>query len=159
MIIEKQKNNKVYIQLSNLEDVSITDIQNRIVDISKIFILKINYIRLTSSSNEIVKYIKNTFDIENILLLNKKNSVILYFKLEIEKIYKLLAVLNIDNKSMIEIFNFEHELDLPLFAQSQESESICYICISDNDGPFIIFDKNKYNITEVASKIKNILKS
>ena len=153
MDIGRLKNHKVFISFPSLYDTTQKKIQHKIVNIANIFSSEF-YIEITGKFDEdverLISFISNTkIDMERVSLKISGNILI-------DKLLNLIAVIDND-KIMLELYSFS-EANQTQYSDKKYLDSSFYMCISDNNGPFIIFDSNLYKYSFVVPKIKSLLK-
>ena len=153
MDIGRLKNHKVFISFPSLYDTTQKKIQHKIVNIANIFSSEF-YIEITGNGDEdierLISFISNTkIDMERVSLKISGNILI-------DKLLNLIAVIDND-KIMLELYSFS-EANQTQYSDKKYLDSSFYMCISDNNGPFIIFDSNLYKYSFVVPKIKSLLK-
>lgn len=153
MDIGRLKNHRVFISLPSLYDTSQKEIQQKIINIANIFSSEF-YIEITGKIDEDIENL--TLFVSNTKMDTERASLKITGNILIDKLLNLIA--SIDNdKIMIELYLFSG-VDQIQYSEKKYLYSSFYMCISDNDGPFIIFDSNLYKFSFVVPKIKSLLK-
>ena len=155
--IEKQKNNRVFILFPTCCDLSKEKVRNRIQKIASIFAVHFS-VKLTSKNKEIAKNMQALFPSVDMSINEEKNRSILLFKLSKDNVIRLLECVNYDETSIELFVNYEN-LELKQNQYGKENNFDFYMYITDNDGPFILFNQEVYNFDESVAKIKKILLS
>ncbi len=155
LYISKQKNNRVFILFPSCYDLSEEKVRNKIQKIAGIFSVNFS-VKLTSKNKEIAKSIKAFFPSIDMLINEEKKVIILLFKLSKNNLIKLLECVDYDETS-IELFVYYEDLELKQYQYGKENNFDFYMYITDNDGPFILFNKEVYCFDETIAKIKEIL--
>lgn len=152
--VEKQKNNRIFIALYSLYDTTNEKVQNCIEEIINIFSCKF-YVRLETQNIDVIDKIKE--EITNDILIDKKNKNIkMSFIIKSDDLSKILSFVDLD-ETLIELFVDYEDNNLERLKSKKEEDFIFFLYLSDNDGPFIIFDKRNYDFKNTISKIKSII--
>lgn len=147
---ENLSDNREAILLHSLYNVEDKIVFNKLVEIANIF-GSYYFIKIDSIDNQTLQNIQ-PYLLEPVI---REEMNILKVNAFITKheLFNLLTEIDF-NKTMIELYIYDKKINS--LQSVNKAEYNFYMCVSDNDGPFIIFNKLIYDQDKVLAKIKEI---
>lgn len=148
---ENLANNRKVVLLHCLNNVADQVILNKLVRIANIFD-SCYFINIDSVDNQTMQIIK--YYLSDAVTKEKNSTLNVEAYITTHELYNLLTEIDFDN-TMVELFVYDKKVKL--FPSTNNLKYNFYMCISDNDGPFIIFNKLIYDQNKVLEEIKKII--
>ena len=148
---ENLANNRKVVLLHRLYNVTNQIILTKLVRIANIF-GSCYFIKIDSIDNQTMQNIQCY--LSDPLIIQKYNTFNVKAYITTHELFNLLTKIDFD-KTMVELYVYDKNAEL-LCSTNNETYNF-YMCISDNDGPFIIFNKLIYDQEKVIAKIKEII--
>ena len=155
MQIARKLNGRVYIQFPCFYDLLNERNVEAIKEISGLFSQYFFY-KLTYKHNSEIKFLNGIIKEKTYQIKKDKNTSIIIFRSEISILSQILNEMNYETDSL-EIIKYTENFDLSILYDFKDGETDFIFYFSDNDGPYIIFDRNFFEYKSTLLKIKAIL--
>ncbi len=154
MNIERRRN-RVFILFLSLYCTHDKSVQDKIKSVTELFAADL-LIKMTSSDQEILDTIQTVLAPNDFAMKKNGKDIVLIFHISSSAISSLINIIDAE-KTSLEIFKYTDSIEIEKYWDKPESFVDFYFFISDNDGPFLIFDKNKYAYRDIMKQLKIIL--